>query len=207
MDMQSFMATEMNDQSDGGNDSRDIIKANNEAIPITTSPKPQRTAILTPIIAIFRRLPLPGKILIGSLGLGVIVAFIAALFSIPNSVMDWPIKWRELFKKPNEEMPAGPVVVDNLKQEIRTFLERVDPEVLKLVDAGQPEIKVMLSTVSESRLYSLAERQGFNKYMAARRTATWSLGSDNKFPGFINELGAAGAMSGYALYPKDALKR
>jgi hypothetical protein len=92
------------------------------------------------------------------------------------------------------------MAVINTKQDIRTFLESINPEILRKVDTGQKEIHVLISIPKQMKLSDLSERSDFSKFLFFKRSGDVSLGG-----GQINELNQNGAMDGYYLYPKDTL--
>lgn len=98
---------------------------------------------------------------------------------------------------------------ENTKQEIRSFLETVNPEILKRIDVGRKEILVCISTQDAVRLSNLSEYVDFNKYLSFRQA---TIGEDDskglEDPNiFIENNEYLWATNGYYLYPKDALMR
>jgi len=103
---------------------------------------------------------------------------------------------------------GSPAPLGDTKQEVRSFLESLNPKILKLVDAGKSEIHVMIGTVNQVKLSTLSERQDFKKYLSLTQTGNTILGGNsNQIGDFINEENQNGTMNGFILYPKDALKR
>ena len=57
----------------------------------------------------------------------------------------------------------------NTKQEIRTLLESINPEILRRIYAGQKKILTTLSTPNEVKLSNLSERPDFEKYLSFKQ--------------------------------------
>src|SRR5665213_1170471 len=102
------------------------------------------------------------------------------------------------------QTPTSP---QNTKQDLRTFLESLNPEILKDIDSGQSEIEVFIGTVSQMKLSNFSERQNFKSYLSFKQTSNILQGSSNKIGNSLNEVGEEGVMTGFILYPKDALKK
>ena len=107
---------------------------------------------------------------------------------------------------------------EDTKQAIRSFLESVNPVILKKVDAGQKEIHVLISAVKETKLSELSELSDFNKYLSFKQLHTTMQGPNydgndadiikavkSTLGDFIPELKQYGFVQGYSLYPQDAL--
>jgi hypothetical protein len=91
------------------------------------------------------------------------------------------------------------------KQDIRTFLESIHPEILQMVDEGQKEICVGLGDLKQTELADLYERPDFGRFLLFRKCE----GSYNYVePGetMIIELGQGlRYVVKYYFYPKKAL--
>jgi len=106
------------------------------------------------------------------------------------------------------------------KQDIRTFLEIVNPKILTKVDAGQEEIHVYLGASSQAKLKNLSELPNFAKFLSFNQVnrTMQGINYDGNDPDiisavkqalgdFIPELNEQGFAQGYCLYPKDALRQ
>ncbi len=93
------------------------------------------------------------------------------------------------------------------KQEIRTFLESINPKILQKVDEGQKEICAGIGALKQMELAELSKRQGFGNLLLFRKGS--NLGylhtANGKFGPLILELGQMGILEEYYFYPKDAL--
>jgi hypothetical protein len=76
-----------------------------------------------------------------------------------------------------------------------------------MIDAGEPEIHVMLGVPSQVKLSEFSKRQDFIKFLSYRQTSDVIMsGGSNHIGDYINESGQNGTMNGFYIYPKDALK-
>jgi hypothetical protein len=92
------------------------------------------------------------------------------------------------------------------KQDIRSFLESLHPDVLAKVDAGEKQIGVWLGPVNQTKLATLSERQGFSALLSVKSTnQIWMTAGEAQRGDFIRPTGENGTLVGYYLYPKDAL--
>jgi hypothetical protein len=100
------------------------------------------------------------------------------------------------------------------KQEIRTFLESINPEILEMVDKGEKKIFMVIGGRKEAELAIISSRPDFNKYLSVEKTdythwegeskiLTWEYEIKKEY---IIELEHRGQAEGYCLSPKDALK-
>ena len=99
-------------------------------------------------------------------------------------------------------------VKQGIKQEMRTFLESISPEILRRIDAGRKEILVCISTQDAVKLSNLSERVDFDKYLSFRQATLEGddfngLGDPNIY---IESNKYSWANNGHYLYPKDAIK-
>lgn len=99
-------------------------------------------------------------------------------------------------------VPAG----ESLRQRLRTLLHTIRPEVLQLVDAGQPQIRVMIAVPNEMRLYQMMAEDGFNDLMKVSPTGSVIMASRGcSVGGHLNDLLDGMNMNGYLLEPTTAL--
>lgn len=93
------------------------------------------------------------------------------------------------------------------KQEIRTFLESVNPAILQKIDAGEKEFCVGFGALKQVELADLSKRPDFGRFLLFRKGS--NLGylhtANGKFGPLILELGQMGILEEYYLYPKDVL--
>ena len=93
-----------------------------------------------------------------------------------------------------------------IKQEIRTVLESISPEILQRIDSRQTEIGVWLGITEQVKLNSISERLGCEQYLTFKKTKyIWIMTSGKHKLNFIVPANAVGMLTGYYLYPKDAL--
>ena len=90
------------------------------------------------------------------------------------------------------------------KQEIRTFLESINPDILKMLDAEQEAIHVFMSIPTQIEFIELSKRPDFNKFSSIKKSGAKCIGGKPE-TGIIKESGENGYMDGYYFYPKDAL--
>jgi hypothetical protein len=89
------------------------------------------------------------------------------------------------------------------KQDMRTFLESINPTILQAIDNGEKEINVCLGTIKEAKFIELSGHPDFDKFLSFKQIQGTTVGKNR--PGFITESGQQGIMNNYCLYPKDAL--
>ena len=89
------------------------------------------------------------------------------------------------------------------KQEIRVFLESINPEILRKIDIRQKEIPILIGAVKQVKLSNLSERPDFKNFLSFTRGYGSVVGGGSN--GYIDELGESGMKSRYILCPKDAL--
>ncbi len=93
------------------------------------------------------------------------------------------------------------------KQDIRSFLESINPEILKKIDVGQKEIRIFIGKPNAMKLVDFSTYPNFYKFLFFQQS------DDKTFPdlpkdGFINQLDANEVwLYGYYLYPRDAIKK
>ena len=92
------------------------------------------------------------------------------------------------------------------KEDIRSFLKKVNPQIVTMIDNGWPEIGVFLGAPSEVRLSDLSEREDFKKYLSFKKGTSLMTGGGNKMGNYLNEEGEEGLMTSFILYPKDSLR-
>lgn len=102
----------------------------------------------------------------------------------------------------------GAISIDP-KDDIRRFFSTVNPEVLPLIDSGKTPIRLMIGSMNEARLSTLAKRKDFDKYLTFEQTPAQIFGgTHNQLGGFINESSEnGGTLEGFIFYPKDALRQ
>jgi hypothetical protein len=110
-----------------------------------------------------------------------------------------PITQTVVFGSP----PPAPL---DTKKDIRSFLSKIDPKILNMIDSGQTEIHVMLGVSSQTKLSNFAEREDFKKFLSFKSSGNVVFGSSNRIGDYINEANENGMMNSYILYPTDALK-
>lgn len=94
-----------------------------------------------------------------------------------------------------------------LRQDVRSFIEALSPDFLKLVDTGRPEVGIFLGSTSQVRLALLAQKPGFDKLLTYKPGTSTITGSSNRIGDYLNEIGEEGPMTLFFFYPKDALRK
>jgi hypothetical protein len=102
--------------------------------------------------------------------------------------------------------PSSPSEVDT-KQDIRTILESVNPEILRQIDAGSPSVKVLISSMHRTKLAMLSDRPSFSKYLSFGAPDAVVVGARNILGGYLNDIGDESDQNAMMLLPKDALKK
>jgi hypothetical protein len=96
----------------------------------------------------------------------------------------------------------------DIKQEIRTLLETINPEILRRVDLGSNRINVMIGQIHATQLASLSSQERFSKYLEFKQTGGTMMASHNvRLGDYLNDETESSMMVGHTLYPKDALKK
>ena len=113
------------------------------------------------------------------------IAFVMAVITVilTSIKVFWPAKPGD-----TNEQTVKPVT----KQEIRTFLESVDENILRAIDSEIKKFDVRLKTIEQVKLNELSEHPDFKKYLTFEDTGEIGFGK-------------AGTSVKYILYPKDAL--
>jgi hypothetical protein len=102
--------------------------------------------------------------------------------------------------------PASAPAVEPLRQRLRSLLRTINPEVLQLVDAGQPQIRVMIAVPNEMRLVQMMAEDGFDDLMKVSGTGSSIVASRGcSIGGHLNDLLDGMNMNGYLLEPVSAL--
>ncbi len=97
-------------------------------------------------------------------------------------------------------------VKQDIKQEIRTCLESINPEILQRIDAGRKKILVCISMQDAVKLSNLSERVDFDKYLSFRQATLEGDFNGLEDPNiFIENVKYMWVSNGHYLYPKDAL--
>ena len=91
------------------------------------------------------------------------------------------------------------------KQEIRTLIETISPQILQEIDRKQEEaLHIFMSIPTFIKVQSLSEQPDFSKYLSVEKSGKRCIGGQPE-AGVIKEAGANGYMDGYYFHPKDAL--
>lgn len=91
----------------------------------------------------------------------------------------------------------------NIKQELRTLLESISPEVLQSIDTGQKEIPVQLGITTQVKLSELLKHPDCDNYLSFKKGGGTTMGGAGR-SGFITEPGESLTCCCW-LYPKDAI--
>lgn len=146
-----------------------------------------------------------GLILIIGFGLGCLfMLFIYSSFIIPNKNAHIALLQEQ--KKTNDEGDKNLKPIT--KQEIRTFLESIHPEILRRIDHDYAKILTTLSVPNQVKLTNLSERPDFEKYMSFKQINN-DTDDFNDFDDpnvFIEGDEYFNWIQAHYLYPKDALK-
>lgn len=89
------------------------------------------------------------------------------------------------------------------KQELRTFLEDINREILQGIDSRK-DMHVLMGIPTQIRLIELSKRPDFDKFLYIQKSGAHCIGNMPEV-GLIKEVGETGYMDGYYLVPKDAL--
>ena len=99
-------------------------------------------------------------------------------------------------------VPAG----EPLQQRLRTLLRTINPEVLRLVDAGQRQIRVMVAVPNEMKLHQMMAEEGFDGLLRLSGTGSSIIASRGcSIGGHLNDLLDGMNMNGYLLEPSPLL--
>lgn len=93
----------------------------------------------------------------------------------------------------------------DLKNDIRDLLERINPLIIKQLDGEQNAISVMISLPKLNSLQQLTTNEKFSNYMKIQPTGSVNVGFNNQIGNSINDLDQ-GFLQGYILYPTVKLK-
>lgn len=96
------------------------------------------------------------------------------------------------------------------KQDIRTFLESISPQILVKINAKEKKIGAWLGPINEGKLLTLAERAEFKNFLSFKKgsnvwTVTGAGTGGEEHYGLIRGVRESGTLVDYYLYPKDAL--
>jgi hypothetical protein len=83
------------------------------------------------------------------------------------------------------------------KQDIRSFFESIDPNILKKIDAGQKEFHISITDSEQTKLLNLSKYPDFDKFLSFEQ-----IEGVITFVGGKNRTGVGGE---YVFSPKDAL--
>jgi hypothetical protein len=87
------------------------------------------------------------------------------------------------------------------KQDIRTFLEAINPQILKKIDVGELVIPILIGWKAHIRLQTLSGYPDFGKFLSYHKAEGYELKMDN----YIKELNDDFLEEKYIFNPKDAL--
>lgn len=95
----------------------------------------------------------------------------------------------------------------DIKQEIRTLLESINPEILSKIDKGRAKILVPISPTKLVKLTNLSENPNFNKYLSVEQFTRKDDFNDFKDPNILVDVNDFDWFwnNTYYLCPKDAL--
>lgn len=103
---------------------------------------------------------------------------------------------------------AGVPGREPLRDRLRRLLGSIHPEVLRLVDAGQSEIRVMIAVPNEIRLHQLMTEEGFGGLLRVSGTGASIVASrGSRIGGHLHDLLDGMNMNGYLLEPSSDLLR
>ena len=139
-----------------------------------------------------------------------VISFIIATFLVAPFLKDKSNKQEISELKRDLTAPKQTL---NTKQDIRNFLEAVNPEILQRIDAGQTLIPIRLSFTAEERLKKLSKQPDFNKFLILEKRVMKKEDIDTFFikaigTGLIKELNKSGPAyywADYYLLPRNAL--
>lgn len=86
------------------------------------------------------------------------------------------------------------IAKSDIKQEIRNFLESIDPTILQRIDAKEKEIFISTNSYQSNKLMQLSEHSDFDEFLSFEKEKSGVIFSSRQ-----------GTITGYHLYPKDAL--
>jgi hypothetical protein len=140
-----------------------------------------------------------------------IMFFIYSNFILPDKDAHVDLLQDQIDKLEKEKQPNS-IDVTNItpvtKQEIRTFLESINPEILQRIDLGQKKILVCISTQDTVKLSNLSERVDFDKYLSVKQITFEDDSNDLGDPNIsIENDEYLWVNNGHYLYPQDALRK
>lgn len=97
--------------------------------------------------------------------------------------------------------------IHNTKQDIRSFFESINPEILHRVDTSRDEIPVLLGSQDQLKLSELSKRSDFDSYLSARKGKDGVIVDGRPTTNELRRMGQTGYMDRYYFYPKDALAK
>ncbi len=96
-------------------------------------------------------------------------------------------------------------IEQDLKNDIRELLGRINPIIVEKLDKGQIAIPVMISLPKVNSLQQLTTNEQFSKFLKIQPTGSVNIGFNNQVGNSINDLDQ-GYLQGYILYPTGSLK-
>ena len=95
---------------------------------------------------------------------------------------------------------------ESLRLRLRKLLKTINPEVLRLIDAGEPQIQVMIAVPNELALHQISIETGFEELLRVSSTgASIIASSGSRIGGHLNDVLDGMDMSGFLLEPTSAL--
>ena len=89
-----------------------------------------------------------------------------------------------------------------LRSRVRELIHKINPEVLRLIDAGQPAIHVMISMLNLLALQQLESETGFSDLLKITPTgATIAGGFGNRIGNALNDVNEGGLLQGFLIQP------
>jgi len=123
----------------------------------------------------------------------------------PVFAVGYRIATDEELRRSGIKPEQAPVEAIELKQQIRTLMESINPNVLGRIDAGQTQIPVLIGAINQAKLAEISQRGGFGAYLSFRKVGT-TAGGQTFVSGFLND-DDVGMRQGFILMPKDAIRR
>ena len=93
-----------------------------------------------------------------------------------------------------------------LKDRIRSCLNTINPEIVRLLDTGSPSVGVLINTNNQPTFFALQKDQDWGSYLEARDMGILCSGGHNRVPGYLNDLQDFGTSNGFLLIFKDKLR-
>ncbi len=141
---------------------------------------------------------------------GTAIYLLYAIFLIPgkDSTITLLQQERDSLRDAQKQNGSGNAAKTDTKQDIRTFLEDINSEILQKVDAGQKRILISVSIPKQIELLGLSKQHlDFSNYLSFRQIGPNDDINEADLTNRIDEKNDYGWKQACFLFPKDALKK